>query len=843
MIKKLKHKNLIKIILFTILFIAIVVFYWFFSSNIIDKKLVSTTENSLPVLFISYDDLEVNKLYGYTTEMDPVYMRDTISPINEDNTMNITLKENIEDIKTITYEVKSIDGENLVQSSQVQRWDIIDGVIKFKLYIENIIEKDKEYILTINVSTTKNPNIKYYTRIILNSDNYYIEQIDFVNNFNQSTFIEDDEMGIVSYLEYDPKIMNGNNLGLVNIHSGLSVVKWGDLYPVQQTEPSIKIKEIINDVSCIELNYIIYTLKGDKKTYYNITEFYRVRVGDSRMYLLDFERKQDEIFKPDENDNVSKSSINLGIDSDLNIDLKTDFNNEYLAFVNQGNLWYMDINENSITKIFSFSDDSDTDYRKTNNEHDINIISVNESGDVKFLVYGYMNAGEHEGNVGIALYNYNSEEKNVEELLFVPSNRSYEILKEMIGEMIYTSDNGSLFLILDGYVYSIDLSGKEYVEIASGVKEDNYVTSYDRSMIAWHESGSVNNEEFITVLDLETGESCRIEAQDGTKIKALGFLEKDFVYGVALESDINESENVEYKFLISDVYVVNIQKQVQQHESGDGMYFVDASTGYNYLVLQRVKNNKTVDDLTIFSFTEKETQTEFETKYEETKRTVVYIPFINKVVSSKGLLITSIDEVYFDSEKILSVRELSSKSIRYFVYTKGGVSDIYSNLSEAIQYADDNTGVITDSNQNYIWVRGDRKSVASISGITSNSTDENVLAFCINELLRINGIHDVDVVSLLNDGGNSVRILDDYLDDRGIYLSGVSVDQTLYFLSNGQPIIGSIGNGEYLMIVGYDYKNITIFDPLTAQTYKVTQEEAEEIFSKGKNRFITILND
>ena len=108
--------------------------------------------------------------------------------------------------------------------------------------------------------------------------------------------------------------------------------------------------------------------------------------------------------------------------------------------------------------------------RDTNTNHDIDIVSVDDKGDTKFIVYVYMNRGEHEGNVGVSLYSYSREQNECEELLFIPFTKSYEILKESIGKLSYVSEN-IMYIMINDCVYSIDLVGDEYVQIISGLDD------------------------------------------------------------------------------------------------------------------------------------------------------------------------------------------------------------------------------------------------------------------------------------------------------------------------------------------------------------------------------------
>ena len=55
-------------------------------------------------------------------------------------------------------------------------------------------------------------------------------------------------------------------------------------------------------------------------------------------------------------------------------------------------------------------------------------------GNVTFAVYGYMNRGAHEGEVGAAIYYYQAEQNNIDEKAFIPSNKSAAVASEELGK-------------------------------------------------------------------------------------------------------------------------------------------------------------------------------------------------------------------------------------------------------------------------------------------------------------------------------------------------------------------------------------------------------------------------
>ena len=123
----------------------------------------------------------------------------------------------------------------------------------------------------------------------------------------------------------------------------------------------------------------------------------------------------------------------------------------------------MDIGENKVYSLFAFEEVETADIRDTNNDNDFQVVSVDNDGNVKFIVYGYMNRGEHEGMVGVSLYEYNHKKNLVEEKIFIPFTRKFDILKQTMGRLSYVNDKDIMYVMLSDSVYSIDLTGSEYV--------------------------------------------------------------------------------------------------------------------------------------------------------------------------------------------------------------------------------------------------------------------------------------------------------------------------------------------------------------------------------------------
>ena len=185
----------------------------------------------------------------------------------------------------------------------------------------------------------------------------------------------------------------------------------------------------------------------------------------------------EQIFRGENNFFNGDNAIQLGI-RDANVDYEISKTGDVIAFVQQGELWCFDRVNNKIVQVFSFRKEEGIDARDNWDQHDIKIARVDEAGSVDFVVYGYMNRGEHEGEVGTAVYHYDGLVQTIEEEVFIPSDTSYEILKAQMGQLMYVNEQGMLYLILDEKLYQVNLDSLSTKVLVEDLKENCYKISF-----------------------------------------------------------------------------------------------------------------------------------------------------------------------------------------------------------------------------------------------------------------------------------------------------------------------------------------------------------------------------
>ena len=69
-------------------------------------------------------------------------------------------------------------------------------------------------------------------------------------------------------------------------------------------------------------------------------------------------------------------------------------------------------------------------------------------------------------------------------------------------------------------------------------------------------------------------------------------------------------------------------------------------------------------------------------------------------------------------------------------------------------------------------------------------------------------------------------------------LTGCSLDQMLYVINRGCPMIVILESGHAVLLTGYTMTDITYVDPNTGEAYTVAMGEMEKMAEAGGNTFI-----
>jgi len=372
---------------------------------------------TLPIVTFLQGDIAVNELHGHTAKMDVASMASNIVQLGEER--EVAFRINLYDtfVTGVSLEVRSCDGERLIEKIEWTEYEEEGDYILIDTTLKDLLEEDTEYALVVVLTDEGGNENRYYTRCVWGTDRFAEEKVAFVKNFYETTFDKEAAVDLKKYLESNA---SGDNTTLhkADIHSSFQQVTWGELEVSPVTEPVIDILELGRDTGAFALRSIISGGEGKDVTYYAVEEFYRIRYTASRVYLLDFERTMTQLSDL-EGDIYANDKIVLGIaGTDMQLEESSDGN--YIAFETAGRLCTYNVVSNKLSVLYTFYDPENWDARTLYDAHDIKILEIDDSGNVKFAVYGYFNRGRHEGETGVSVFAYDSGLNAIEEMVYIP---------------------------------------------------------------------------------------------------------------------------------------------------------------------------------------------------------------------------------------------------------------------------------------------------------------------------------------------------------------------------------------------------------------------------------------
>lgn len=835
-------KSLIKKMVAAVVFIAALLLI---DALMNQKNTDVTTEMppaTLPVVSVQLGEHKVNTMYGYTSKREEVYIRDTLTPVSENRSISFVIDSFESEIEAIAYEVRSIDGERLIENGEITDAWQQGGQMGFSLQLKDLIEENKEYSFVTILTLKDGSKAYYYARFIQNEEFNAIPKLDFIRWFHDTIYEGGEGDELQKYLESNAQGDN-NRFQKVTIHSSLKQVMWDELSVEKVDEPVLLIREISDQTMSATLQYTVKTGQGKNADYYAIREYFRIRYTPERTYLLDYERSMDEYFAADSGAFAS-DRIQLGITSE-NFLLEETEGGKILAFINGNRLFSYNTVENKLAQIFSFYDKSNFDIRTTNRNFSIKILNMEDGGNLTFMVSGYMNRGIHEGKVGIAIYYYNSVSNLVEEQVFLPYTKSADILMKEAENISYLNMNSHLFLLLGGNLYDIALDSKEYEIIKSELMEDTYKVSESERSIVWLKENQPYNSSTLVWLKLSNGEQEEIRAGYNECITPLGFMGEDLVYGLVKKSDITTDSSGRTLFPAYKVIIRGQEGQELKTYHKTNVFITDCTIEDNQITLSRIMETeegdyKVIEDDQIASNDVGESEVnQINTVAVETYKTIVQILLKNQV-ESHTLKVLTPREVIFEGGREV-VLEAQKETDIYYVYGPYGVDHICTSPAEAVLRAYEISGSALNRRGQYIWRKGrvyTRNQIMAIEG-ERTTEEKSDLAVCLDTILQFEGI-SLLTQPMLERGGDAYSILQSSLRNADILdLTGCSLDAVLNFPDQDIPVLALLEEEKAVLIIGFNEQNIVLMDPATGTVYKKGMNDSRTMFEESGNRFIT----
>ena len=284
---------------------------------------------SLPSVTVQMLDRDMNRLYGYRQEMNTTAAGETLTILPEDRALTVRITEGT--VTGISYEVRSMDRERLVERTEVSDWRQTDDGILAVLPIQNLLTKEREYQLKIQLDTENFGPVYYYTRILWTdaADNARA-MVDLAADFSMKTFDYEQARSLTTYLETSPSEDN-STFGHTSIHSSFSQLTWGKLDMQPEANVEIHLKELDGVMCGIQLSYQAKRQGEGGTEIYEVEEDFTMKWNELRIYMMQYDRTVNQIFSGDRSE-YSGKRILLGITGDDRVELVKSAGGKVLAY-------------------------------------------------------------------------------------------------------------------------------------------------------------------------------------------------------------------------------------------------------------------------------------------------------------------------------------------------------------------------------------------------------------------------------------------------------------------------------------------------------------------------------
>lgn len=827
---------MVRVGVLTAVFIVAVVVFSYLTNQGNTNMSADMGAPELPRISFITGDYEVNSLPGYEEDMEIPSMRDTVTPVSGGK-VKLQITNAKDEIQKLTWQVFTLDGEECLQQETIEH---VEEQMEIKIPGSNVFLKERVLKITLHF---KERDVYYYTRIKSDNECNYKACMDYVTSFHGNTFTKENLEALQNAIETNAA-MGGAGFQNVNIYSSVERVTWGDLNPRIIGDVEYEVKECNETYTSVMLTYRVTCpeLEDDEDAIYSIKEFYRVRFWNDKVFLLDYEREMNQVFDGNKKA-LDGDGILLGI-APADVEYVTNASGTIVSFVQNRELWNYNKEADALSLVFSFADAEGMDDRNLYDQHEIHIIDVEENGNTAFSVIGYMNRGRYEGQVGVAVYYYDSEKNSVEEKAFVPTRQGYQIMKEDLGKFVYYSNTTKiLYVMVDGTLYAIDLVEDTRDVLVRGLEEGQYAVSGDGSMIAYQSTGGkLHESQKIEVRNLKNGKRFEVLSSGNEYIQPIGFIKQDMVYGYLKKEQVTTTLAGETIYLMHKMEIVNETGNVVKTYEAENIFVTGYYIEENMLTLERM-------ELREGSYVS--IANDHITNNEEVKVSNIYLDSYNS--GEKGLQMRLVygDGISDDEAKVLSPKQVLKENLmtlnfdqdtmteHYYVYAFGKMQGSYEKEHQAVAQAAKLEGVAVTYRQEYLWEKGNWPNVYEVNDMVPFQVKEgqSTLAACLERMLLVEGA-EADVQKELEAGLTPKEVLTKYSGGEGLNLTGCTVEQILYTISRETPVTALLEDGRAVLIIGYNKNNIAYLDPATGERKSVSKSQMESMMNASGNVII-----
>ena len=784
------RNRIINIAVLLAVFIAGVLFFGKFMNSEVTESASDLLDSTLPVVCVKNENYRTGLMYGSAGSMDPMHVRDVLIPMTTEREITLSVKPFGNEINAVSFTVAAPDTGEVIETRKMTAVCRSPAPVSRRL-----------------------PAGPRNRRRELIPDRY----LQFVDYFYKKCIESPGATELSAYLETDTTVTN-TSLAETDITSSVAQITFGNLAPKLVREGIPTIREISPAACTLTNEYLISADFDGTVKYYRVSEFYRLRYGTSRMMLLNFTRTMEQVFDGSDG-SITADGIMLGV-VPRGVEFSQSPDGSITVFTACGALWAYDEGENTLSLVYAPSRAGDVpDEREDHDDFIYRVQRVTDEGNIDFAVIGYMNRGTNEGRTGIAAMKYTSERRFVEETAFIDVNVGFEELKADTDRLFYLAKDGRIFAYLDNTLYRFDPADAQMKAVLTDIVPDCFVSSSTGAMCAWADSMSPTAADTLTVLNLESEKKRTVSAEAGEQLRCVGFINEDFIYGIALAEEITAYPSEEILFPMHEIRIEAFTGERIKTYTPEGMRVVGTKIKEGLVELTRFYKTENGWEAApadnIMNNRKSQTTAEAASSTDSRTGTAVTLTLPSKR-RSLSPMIGSFRMKSLDGGAKFTVQYTFNGSLpSYYVYGGGELLAVLTSPSEATLLADEHVGTVLDSEGRYIYERANRKTKTELAN------EDIPEAF-------LSGTFSASQLQAAVPEG--VRVLN---------LSGCSLDMVLYEVSMGRAVAARMADGTATVIVGYDGYNTKLYNFEDGSHYYMGLNDSRASFEAGGNVFVT----
>lgn len=667
---------------------------------------IEGSDLNIPKLYNVLDDYYINKMYGYSNEMDAAVSDNILSLVLDDFSMKFRIVDaDISEIEDFDYSIRKFDTNELVESGERTKVesDIID------LHLSSLMEENKEYSLELKLYTN-GKTYHYYSRIIRSNTEFLKKLIDMANTFSNNNFDSNTARDNSVYLESDG---TGNSRGLeyVTLKSDFEMISYNGM----SLTPAEKEVTLVNYNGKVGEIHFSFTADAYGKTY-NIEENFICKSGAQRLYMLDYTRTMNQKIL---NKLTVDKKIDLGM-GNRGSRIITNVKVDKIAFLADNKLFLSDGKKENVDVIYSCGKN--------------NYIMPLKFGDgLYFINYGYNLDDSHIGEVGVCLLKYMEDTKKVSKLAFIKTDVDVASLKESIDELAYMGDSGMLYIKLLDKVVGLDITSGSYVTVAENLETGKYSISQDKSLLSWNVGDGLN------IYNFAVGENKQLDNANEVMLP-IGYIGSDLVVAIQSQNISNTVNGKSVGSIFEKISIYNNLLELQKEYTYDGRYIDNINVSGNRVHIELYQydgeNFTRLGEDTIISSKSVASESRLSSyadSYRGKNYVIDYTKKIDREISYSKTLEIEASDLEYDIE--LNTSYLKNM---YYVYINSKLKDIYDDPVRAVEDAYTDMGFVR-RNGIMIYVRAMVDTASNIN-FEASAAGEYVNYWENNELTRFRGI-------------------------------------------------------------------------------------------------------